>query len=53
LKIPKYSTQKRAGRVDEVVECLPKKSEVLSSIPRATNKKKKKKGKKEKVMVID
>jgi hypothetical protein len=28
-----YSTQKRAGRVAEVVECLPSKSEDLSSNP--------------------
>jgi hypothetical protein len=37
----KYPTQKRAGRVAEVVECLPSKGEVLSSNSSTTKKKKK------------
>jgi hypothetical protein len=35
-----YPTQKRAGRVDQVVECLPSKHESLSSNPKTTGKKK-------------
>jgi hypothetical protein len=38
---PKYSTQKRTGRVTQVVEHLPSKSEVLSSNSSATKQKKK------------
>jgi hypothetical protein len=32
----KYPTQKRAGRVTQVVECLPSKCEALSSHPTTT-----------------
>jgi hypothetical protein len=38
---PKYPTQNRAGRVAEVVECLPSKHEVLSSNHSMEKKKKK------------
>jgi hypothetical protein len=42
----KYPTQKRAGGVVQVLECLPSKCEALSSNP-STKKKKKRKRKKE------
>jgi hypothetical protein len=38
----KYPTQKRAGRVDQVVEYLPSKCDALSLSPSTTKKKKKK-----------
>jgi hypothetical protein len=38
----KYPTQKWAGRVAQVVQCLPGKCEALSSNPNTTKKKKKK-----------
>jgi hypothetical protein len=37
----KYPTQKRVGRVGQVVECLPSKCEALSSNSRITSPKKK------------
>jgi hypothetical protein len=43
LKPEKYSTQKRAGGVAQVVECLPRKCEVLSLNPSTPKKVKKKK----------
>jgi hypothetical protein len=36
----KYSTQKRVGRVAQVVECLHSKHEALSSNPSSAGKKK-------------
>jgi hypothetical protein len=39
----KYPTQKRAGQVAQVVECLRTKHEALTSNPYTTKKKKKKK----------
>jgi hypothetical protein len=41
----KYPTQNRAGGVDQVVECLPRKCEALSSHPSTTKKQNKTKPK--------